>query len=154
MLKIPVDLGDGPADALLCSRRPVYEAVVRQALTAEPIVTVRAGTTVTDLVVRPGQVPVVEGVVTGAGETIRAGLVVDAAGRRSRLSAMLEAHGARPAPATKQGCPLMYISHGPACLHSRLRQLDRHSHRCLVRPVSLIPAHYGRGLTIVCPGNL
>ena len=40
MLKIPVDLGDGPADALLCSRRPVYEAVVRQALTAEPIVTV------------------------------------------------------------------------------------------------------------------
>ena len=110
VLKIPVDLGDGPADALLCSRRPVYEAVVRQALTAEPTVTMRAGTTVTDLVVRPGQVPVVEGVVTGAGETIRAGLVVDAAGRRSRLSAMLEAHGARPAPATKQGCPLMYIS--------------------------------------------
>ena len=110
MLKIPVDLGDGPADALLCSRRPVYEAVVRQALTAEPTVTVRAGTTVTDLVVRPGQVPVVEGVVIGAGETIRAGLVVDAAGRRSRLSAMLEAHGGRPAPATKQGCPLMYIS--------------------------------------------
>ena len=110
MLKIPVDLGDGPADALLCSRRPVYEAVVRQALTAEPTVTMRAGATVTDLVVRPGQVPVVEGVVTGAGETIRAGLVVDAAGRRSRLSAMLETHGARPAPATKQCCPLMYIS--------------------------------------------
>ena len=36
VLKIPVDLGDGPADALLCSRRPVYEAVVREALTAEP----------------------------------------------------------------------------------------------------------------------
>src|SRR5580704_13396181 len=66
VLKIPVDLGDGPADALLCSRRPLYEAVVRQALTAEPTVTVRAGTTVTDLVVRPGQVPVVEGVVIGA----------------------------------------------------------------------------------------
>ena len=47
---------------------------------------------------------------TGAGEIIRASLVVDAAGRRSRLSAMLEAHGARPAPTTKQGCPLMYIS--------------------------------------------
>ncbi len=110
VLKIPVDLGDGPADALLCSRRPVYEAVIRQALTAEPTVTVRAGTTVTDLVVRPGQIPVVEGVVIGAGETIRAGLVVDAAGRRSRLSAMLQAHGARPAPATRQSCPLMYIS--------------------------------------------
>jgi 2-polyprenyl-6-methoxyphenol hydroxylase-like FAD-dependent oxidoreductase len=110
VLKIPVDLGDGPADALLCSRRPVYEAVVRQALTAEPTVTVRAGATVTDLVVRPGQVPVVEGVVIGAGETIRASLVVDAAGRRTRLSAMLEAHGARPAPATTQGSPLMYIS--------------------------------------------
>jgi 2-polyprenyl-6-methoxyphenol hydroxylase-like FAD-dependent oxidoreductase len=109
-LKIPVDLGDGTSDALLCSRRPVYEAVVRQALTAEPAVTVRAGTTVTDLVVPPGQVPVVEGVVTGARETIRADLVVDAAGRRSRLSVMLEAHGARPAPATRQGCPLMYIS--------------------------------------------
>ena len=75
VLKIPVDLGDGPADALLCSRRPVYEAVVRQALTAEPTVTVRAGTTVTDLVVRPGQVPVIEGVVVDAGETIRAGPV-------------------------------------------------------------------------------
>ena len=56
-LKIPVDLGDGPADAMLCSRRPVYEAVVRQALTAEPTVSVRAGTTVTDLVVRPGRRP-------------------------------------------------------------------------------------------------
>ncbi len=54
-LKIPVDLGDGPADAMLCSRRPVYEAVVRQALTAEPTVSVQAGTTVTDLVVRPGR---------------------------------------------------------------------------------------------------
>jgi 2-polyprenyl-6-methoxyphenol hydroxylase-like FAD-dependent oxidoreductase len=110
VLKIPVDLADGPADALLCSRRPVYEAVIRQALSAEPTVTVRAGTTVTDLVVRPGQVPVVEGVMIGTGETIRASLVVDAAGRRSRLSAMLEAHGARPAPVTKQACPLMYIS--------------------------------------------
>jgi len=99
VLKIPVDLGDGPADALLCSRRPVYEAAVRQALTAEQAVTVRAGPTVTDLVVRPGRLPVVEGVVIGAGETIRADLVVDAAGRRSRLNAMLEVRGARPAHA-------------------------------------------------------
>ena len=110
VLRIPVDLGDGSADALLCSRRPLYEAAVRQALTAEPTVTVRAGTTVTDLIVRRGHVPVVEGVVLDTCEAIRADLVVDAAGRRSRLSAMLEAHGTRPAPTSKQGCALMYIS--------------------------------------------
>lgn len=110
VLRIPVDLGDGPGDALLCARRPVYEAVVRQALAAEPAVSMRTGTTVADLVVRPGKVPIVEGVVTGVGDTIRAGLVVDAAGRRSPLSAMLQAHRARPAPSRKQDCALMYIS--------------------------------------------
>ena len=109
----------GLATALLLGRRghrvtlverPLYEAAVRRTLTAEPTVTVRAGPSVIDLVVRRGPVPVVEGVVLDTGEAIRADLVVDAAGRRSRLSGMVESHDARPASASKQGCALMYIS--------------------------------------------
>ena len=65
----------------------------------------------TDLVVRPGQVPMVEGVVTGAGDTIRAGLVVDAGGRRSRLSAMLEAHGV----SLVTSLPVQLYPHAPGC---------------------------------------
>lgn len=109
-LSIPLDLGDGSGDAVLCARRPLVESIIRQAAQAEPTVTVRAGAAVTGLLVQPGEVPVVTGVVTGAGETVRGDIVIDAAGRRSPLPALLSAHGTRPSVTISQGCGLMYIS--------------------------------------------
>ncbi|MBV9093362.1 MAG: hypothetical protein JO132_05730, partial [Streptosporangiaceae bacterium] len=109
-LRIPVDLGDGPADAVLCARRPLVETIVGQAVQAEPTVTLRAGQAVVGLIARPGPVPVITGVVTGSGDAVRGDLVVDAAGRRSPLPALARAHGARPAVTVSQDCGLMYIS--------------------------------------------
>ena len=109
-LPIPLDLGEGPGDAVLCARRPLIESIIRQAAQAEPTVAIRAGTAITGLLVQPGEAPVVTGVVTGAGDTIRGDIVIDAAGRRSPLPALLHARGTRPAPAISQDCGLMYIS--------------------------------------------
>jgi 2-polyprenyl-6-methoxyphenol hydroxylase-like FAD-dependent oxidoreductase len=94
----------------VCARRPLLESIIRQAAQAEPGVTVRAGVTVTGILTQPGEVPVVTGVVTGAGEAIRGDIVIDAAGRRSPLPALLHAHGTRPAVTSSQDCGLMYIS--------------------------------------------
>ena len=109
-LPIPLDLGEGPGDAVVCARRPLLESIIRQATQAEPGVTVRAGVTITGILTQPGEVPVVTGVVTGAGEAIRGDIVIDAAGRRSPLPALLHAHGTRPAVTSSQDCGLMYIS--------------------------------------------
>ena len=109
-LPIPLDLGEGPGDAVLCARRPLIESIIRQAAQAEPTVAIRAGTAITGLLVQPGEAPVVTGVVTGAGDTIRGDIVIDAAGRRSPLPALLHARGTRPAQAISQDCGLMYIS--------------------------------------------
>ena len=109
-LRIPLDLGEGPGDAMLCARRPVFESVIRQAAAAEPNVTIRDGVAVTDVLVRPAEVPVVTGVVTDSSDAVRGDIVVDAAGRRSPLPALLQARGARPAVTTSQDCGLMYIS--------------------------------------------
>ena len=109
-LRIPLDLGEGPGDAMVCARRPLVESIIRQAAQAEPTVAIRDGVAVTGVLVRPGEVPVVTGVVTDAGDTIRGNLVVDAAGRRSPLPALLQARGTRPAVTTSQDCGLMYIS--------------------------------------------
>jgi 2-polyprenyl-6-methoxyphenol hydroxylase-like FAD-dependent oxidoreductase len=109
-LRIPLDLGEGPGDAMLCARRPLFESVIRQATAAEPNVSIRDGVAVTGVLVRPAEVPIVTGVVTRGGDTIRGDLVIDAAGRRSPLPALLQAHGTRPALTTSQDCGLMYIS--------------------------------------------
>jgi 2-polyprenyl-6-methoxyphenol hydroxylase-like FAD-dependent oxidoreductase len=109
-LAIPLDLGEGPGDAVVCARRPLVESIIRQAAQAEPTVAIRAGAVITGLLVQPGKVPVVTGVVTGAGETIRGDIVIDASGRRSPLPALLRAHGTRPAVTISQDCGLTYIS--------------------------------------------
>jgi 2-polyprenyl-6-methoxyphenol hydroxylase-like FAD-dependent oxidoreductase len=123
-LVIPLDLGEGAGDAMLCARRPLYESVVRQAVEAERTIAVRAGEAVTDLVIRRGEAPIVTGVITDAGQVIGADLVVDAAGRRSPLPGLLQAHGARPAVTTTQQCGLMYISRyyrlRPRCVYPQL----------------------------------
>ena len=46
VLRIPLDLGDGPGDAMMCARLPLVESVIRQAAQAEPTVAIRDGTAV------------------------------------------------------------------------------------------------------------
>jgi len=109
-LAIPLDLGEGPGDAVICARRPVFESIIRQAAQAEPTVAIRAGVAVTGILAQPGEVPVVTGVVTSTGEAIRGDLVVDAAGRRSPIPGLLSTHSTRPTVTISQDCGLMYIS--------------------------------------------
>jgi 2-polyprenyl-6-methoxyphenol hydroxylase-like FAD-dependent oxidoreductase len=95
----------------LTARRPVLEAVVARAAAAEPGVQVRRGCAVRTLLTGrsdlPG-VPHVAGVVTGAGEVLRADLVVDAGGRRSALPALLAGIGAGPIAEEREDCGFVY----------------------------------------------
>jgi 2-polyprenyl-6-methoxyphenol hydroxylase-like FAD-dependent oxidoreductase len=93
-LPIPLDLGEGPGDAVLGARRPLVESIIRQAAQAEPTVAIRTGAAVTGLLTHPGEVPVVTGVVTGAGETVRGDIGLAWSGRPA----------ARWAPRTGRSC--------------------------------------------------
>jgi 2-polyprenyl-6-methoxyphenol hydroxylase-like FAD-dependent oxidoreductase len=81
------------------SRRPAGEWVFGHAAQNHPGIEVRRGIQVTELVtgapVRPG-IPQVTGVRTAEGEEIRADVVIDAMGRRSKGPGWLAAVGARP----------------------------------------------------------
>jgi len=100
---VPEEMIGGYRDAddefeSLSARRPVMEAALAGAAAATPGLVVRRGCAVQALLAEgemaPG-IPHVVGVKTDAGEELRADLVVDAAGRRSSLPAMLTAIGAR-----------------------------------------------------------
>ncbi|HZU74543.1 MAG TPA: FAD-dependent oxidoreductase [Acidimicrobiales bacterium] len=88
------------AYAVLTARRPVMEAALAAIVRDQPNLDLRRGTAVAGLSTGPATsagVPHVDGVVTEAGETIPADLVVDMSGRRSALPRWLEAIGAGPA---------------------------------------------------------
>jgi 2-polyprenyl-6-methoxyphenol hydroxylase-like FAD-dependent oxidoreductase len=83
----------------LTARRPVVESVLARAAADTPGITVRRGATVTRLVTgAPAAAGVchVVGVGLQDGTELRADLVVDATGRRSRLPGLLAAIGAPP----------------------------------------------------------
>jgi 2-polyprenyl-6-methoxyphenol hydroxylase-like FAD-dependent oxidoreductase len=88
-------------ETLTTCRRPLIELAYAAAAGKTSGVDVRYGRPATALVtgteVIPG-VPHVIGVRTESGETIDARVVVDATGRRSPLSAMIQAAGGRPMP--------------------------------------------------------
>jgi 2-polyprenyl-6-methoxyphenol hydroxylase-like FAD-dependent oxidoreductase len=88
-------------ETLTTCRRPLIEFLYAAAAGKTPGVDVRYGCPATALVtgteIVPG-VPHVIGVRTGPGETIDARVVVDAAGRRSPLSTLIEAAGGRRPP--------------------------------------------------------
>ncbi len=92
------DLDLSRFETMTTCRRPLIEYAYASAARKTPGVEVRHGCPATGLVtgseVLPG-VPHVTGVRTEAGETIDARVVVDAAGRRSPLSGMIEAAGGR-----------------------------------------------------------
>jgi 2-polyprenyl-6-methoxyphenol hydroxylase-like FAD-dependent oxidoreductase len=82
----------------LAARRPVLETALARVCDRTPGLEVRRGVAVSALVTEGAVaegVPHVVGVRTADGEEVRADLVVDAAGRRSALPAMLTAAGAR-----------------------------------------------------------
>jgi 2-polyprenyl-6-methoxyphenol hydroxylase-like FAD-dependent oxidoreductase len=83
----------------LTARRPPLERVFAGAADVEPRVEVRRGTGVEGLLAGPSAgngALHVAGVRTSRGEEVRADLVVDAMGRRSKLPAWLLAAGAQP----------------------------------------------------------
>ena len=92
------DLDLSAFETLTTCRRPLIDFAFSAAASKTPGVDIRYGCPVAALVtgadVLPG-VPHVTGVRTQAGETIDARVVVDAAGRRSPLSSMVEAIGGR-----------------------------------------------------------
>jgi 2-polyprenyl-6-methoxyphenol hydroxylase-like FAD-dependent oxidoreductase len=115
---IPAELtgGERPGDEdfdMATARRPVAEAAIAAVAAAMPAVTIRRGTAVRGLVTgspsTPG-VPHVVGVVTEAGEELRADLVVDAGGRRSSLPQLLTAAGARSVDEELDDCGFIYYS--------------------------------------------
>jgi 2-polyprenyl-6-methoxyphenol hydroxylase-like FAD-dependent oxidoreductase len=95
------DLDLGRFETLTTCRRPLIEFAYASAARRTPGIDIRYGCPATALVtgteVVPG-VPHVIGVRTESGETIDARVVIDAAGRRSPLSAMIEAAGGRRPP--------------------------------------------------------
>jgi 2-polyprenyl-6-methoxyphenol hydroxylase-like FAD-dependent oxidoreductase len=99
----PVEMTGGvrPGDEdieMVTARRPVAEMVFASAAAATPGVTIRRGVAVRGLLTgapATSDVPHIVGVVTEAGEEIRADLVVDATGRRSPLPGWLRDAGAR-----------------------------------------------------------
>jgi 2-polyprenyl-6-methoxyphenol hydroxylase-like FAD-dependent oxidoreductase len=101
-------------------RRPVVEAVFAAAAQEQPGVTVRRGARVAGLLPGPsaGPGPVhVAGVRTDAGERLRADLVVDATGRRSRAPEWVTELGGRPPQVEAEDKGFVYYTRfftGPA----------------------------------------
>jgi 2-polyprenyl-6-methoxyphenol hydroxylase-like FAD-dependent oxidoreductase len=95
----------------LTARRPVMETALSRACARTPGLDVRRGVSVAGLL-SDGEisngVPHVVGVRADGGEEIRADLVIDAAGRRSPLPAMLTAIGARAPEEELEDSGFMY----------------------------------------------
>jgi 2-polyprenyl-6-methoxyphenol hydroxylase-like FAD-dependent oxidoreductase len=109
-LRVPVDLDEGPGDAVICSRRLTYEAVLRRAVEREPGVTIRVGAGVDDFVFNRDDIAQVRGVHLEDGDVLTADLVVDASGRRSATPRILARHGLRALPEVAQDCGFLYLS--------------------------------------------
>jgi 2-polyprenyl-6-methoxyphenol hydroxylase-like FAD-dependent oxidoreductase len=95
----------------ITARRPVMEAALSRACARTPGLDVRRGVAVSALLTdgdAANGVPNVVGVRTDAGDELHADLVVDAAGRRSSLPAMLAAVGARAPEEEVEDSGFMY----------------------------------------------
>ena len=102
-------------DALrfVTGRRPVVEYAVAVAAEEQPGVVIRRGVRVTELVAGPSAIPGVRhvaGVRTSAGEELRADLVVDAMGRRSRAADLLTELGAHEPHSETEDCGFVYYT--------------------------------------------
>ena len=96
----------------ITGRRPIVEAVFAGAAVDEGI-DIRRGVSVAGLLTGPSVVagaPHVIGVRTTAGDELRADLVVDAMGRRTKLAEWLAAAGGRPPHTEAEECGFVYHS--------------------------------------------
>jgi 2-polyprenyl-6-methoxyphenol hydroxylase-like FAD-dependent oxidoreductase len=118
VLAAPAALAAGtcPGDeafTVLTARRPVIESVLAQVTADTPGIAVRRGTAVTCLLTGATAargVCHITGIGLQDGTQLRADLVVDATGRRSRLPALLQAIGA-PAPVEeREDCGFVYYA--------------------------------------------
>jgi len=95
----------------LTARRPVAESVFASVAALTPGVTIRRGTAVRQFITGAevvADIPHVTGVRTEEGESVTADLVVDAAGRRSRLPDLIEAVGGRRPVEQLEDCGFVY----------------------------------------------
>ncbi len=95
------------------ARRPVLEAAVAAVAEQTPGLAIRRDVTVTGLVTgreSADGVPHVTGVLTGEATATRVDLVVDATGRRSPVSGMLEVVGARRPAEEREDCGFVYYT--------------------------------------------
>jgi 2-polyprenyl-6-methoxyphenol hydroxylase-like FAD-dependent oxidoreductase len=105
-----------PGDAelrLVTGRRPVLEAATAAAAEEQTGVTIRRGVRVAGLLSGPSAVPGVPhvtGVRTVAGEELRADLIVDAMGRRTRAADWIAGLGARPPRMTAEDKGFVYYT--------------------------------------------
>jgi 2-polyprenyl-6-methoxyphenol hydroxylase-like FAD-dependent oxidoreductase len=93
-------------------RRPIVEAVFAGAAVEDGI-DIRRGVSVAGLLTGPSVVagaPHVTGVHTTAGDELRADLVVDAMGRRTKVAEWLTAAGGRPPHTESEECGFVYHS--------------------------------------------
>ena len=98
---------------MVTGRRPVVESVIAAVAAEQPGVVIRRGVRATGLTGGPSSVPGVPhvaGVRTSAGEELRADLVVDAMGRRSRGAELLTELGARPPHTESETSGFSYYS--------------------------------------------
>src|SRR5262249_58517656 len=117
------DQSPRPIDGMLwtyTARRPVGEWAFANAARDEPGVAIRRGVRVAGLLTGPapiGGVPHVAGVRTADGEVLKADIVIDAMGRRSKRPEWLTALGARPGHQEQADCGVAYYTrqfHGAA----------------------------------------
>jgi 2-polyprenyl-6-methoxyphenol hydroxylase-like FAD-dependent oxidoreductase len=134
ILQLPESVTGGPRPGderfdQVTGRRPLVEAVLAAVAGAERGVVVRRGVAVRGLATDDasrGEHPRVRGVVTDAGETIEADLLIDASGRRSRLPDWLEAAGA---PCRRRSEPMADRSTTAATTAPRTARCRPCSHR-------------------------
>ena len=97
----------------ILTRRPLFEGALRQAVEAEPDVTLLTSTRVVGLaaeaVARGGAIRIT-GARTDEGGSIEADLFVDALGRTSQVTSWLTSLGARPTLERRAECGLIYYS--------------------------------------------
>jgi 2-polyprenyl-6-methoxyphenol hydroxylase-like FAD-dependent oxidoreductase len=98
--------GDEDLVALHC-RRPVFESVLRRAVTQEPLVTLMSEEPAVGLELEGSSSPRVTGVRL-AGSTLAADVVVDASGRRTSVPKWLKEAGVELPPARSEPCEVVY----------------------------------------------
>ena len=129
-------------------RRPVVEAAMAAAAAASPGLRVRRGVPVTGLLTTgTGAVPQVVGVRTAAGD-LRADLVVDAAGRRSRTGDWVVAAGGRPPVDQRADCGFVYYGrHFRGSMHEGVDSVLSHNDSVSVLSLPADNGTWGDGIT-------